>query len=252
MIDRRDFTASLLGSITSYSLLEMLFTREAFAGPIRSLTDHWVKELHVMSLDLKSDRLTPSRWQSKVQELFDKVPLPEMLKFVNFERLKKGFMYPEQGVNTRPVPFPKLAGLPSDLVFHRKLFGMKKDRAIIPHGHNNMVSCHYVLQGALHLKHYDKLEEDQQYMVITPTTDLIARPGSHSSISDEKNNIHWLKAVTETAFTLDVLVLDLKGKPYNVDNIDPAGAERLRGDRLRVKKLGLAEALRKYGHDMHH
>jgi hypothetical protein len=252
MMDRRDFAASLVGTVASYSLLEMLFTREALAGPVRSHTDRWAKDLHAMSLELKSGKLTPAQWQGKVKELFDKVPLPEMLKFVDFERLQKGFVYPERGVNTRPIPFPKLAGLPEKLVFHRKFFGMKKDRAIIPHGHKNMVSCHYVLQGALHLKHYDKVEEDQRHMVIKPTIDTIARPGSHSSISDEKNNIHWLKAVTETAFTLDVLVLDIKGKPYDVDNIDPEGAERLSGGRLRVKKLALTEALRKYGHDMHH
>jgi hypothetical protein len=252
MIDRRDFAVSLLSTVASYSLLEMLFTRQAVAGPVRALTDSWVKELQVMSLDLKSDKITPAQWQSRVKTLFDKVSLPEMLKFVDFERLKRGFVYPERGVNTRLVSFPKLAGLPANLAFHRKLFGMQKNRAIIPHGHRNMVSCHYVLQGALHLRHYDKLEEDQRHMVITPTIDRIARPGSHSSISDEKNNIHWLKAVTDTAFTLDVIVLDLKGKPYDVDNIDPDGAERLGGDRLRVKKLDVSEALRKYGYGRHH
>jgi hypothetical protein len=149
------------------------------------------------------------------------------------------------------VEFPRLDGIPPDLVFVRKIFGMKKDRAIIPHGHKNMVSCHYVLSGELRLRHYDKVEEDETHMLIEPTVDRLVGAGTHSSISDERNNIHWLQAKTETAFTFDVIVLDLQGKPWDVENIDPDGAERT-GGRLRVRKLAVAEALEKYGHDMHH
>ena len=89
-------------------------------------------------------------------------------------------------------------------------------------------------------------------MLIEPTIDRLVGPGTHSSISDEKNNVHWLQAKTDTAFTFDVLVLDLQGKPADVENIDPDGAERSGRGRLRVRKLPVAEALRKYGHDMHH
>ena len=39
-MNRRDFTKSLLGTIASYSLLETLFTRDAFSTPVRSITDH--------------------------------------------------------------------------------------------------------------------------------------------------------------------------------------------------------------------
>ncbi|HSF38829.1 MAG TPA: hypothetical protein VLT87_03490, partial [Thermoanaerobaculia bacterium] len=112
--------------------------------------------------------------------------------------------------------------------------------------------CHYVLQGEFHLRHYEKIEETESHMVIEPTIDQIAKVGSHSSISDEKNNIHWLKANTETAFTFDVLVVDLKGAKWDVDNIDPYDAEKIGESRLRVRKLALEEALAKYGHDMHH
>jgi hypothetical protein len=49
-----------------------------------------------------------------------------------------------------------------------------------------------------------------------------------------------------------VLVLDLKGNSADVENIDPYDAEKLSGNLLRVKKLKVEEALRKYGHDTHH
>jgi len=49
-----------------------------------------------------------------------------------------------------------------------------------------------------------------------------------------------------------VLVLDLKGKPWDVENVDPEGAEKVSGNLLRVRKLPVEEALRKYGREDHH
>jgi hypothetical protein len=251
-MNRREFSKSLIGSIASYALFRTLFTRDAFADSVKPVTDHWLKGLHEMSLDLQAGKITPGQWQAKIAELFDRVSLEELLARIDFDKLTQGFEYPDLGVNTKWVSFPRLDGVPETLAFHSKIFGMRKDRAIIPHGHRNMVSCHYVLKGELWLRHYEKIEEDGTHMVIEPTIDHLARVGSHSSISDEKNNIHWLRATTDTAFTYDVLIVDLKGEKYEVDNIDPYGAEKIADNRLRVRKLPLEEALNKYGHDSHH
>ncbi|HEX9945561.1 MAG TPA: hypothetical protein VGG03_26405 [Thermoanaerobaculia bacterium] len=251
-MNRREFAKALLGTIASYSLLETLFATDAFSAAVRPLTDRWVKSLNEMSLDLKTGRIAPAMWQAKIKELFDQIELAELLGFIEFDKLIQGFEYPDLGVSTRFVKLPRLDGIPEDLVFFQKIFGMKKDRAIIPHGHKNMVSCHYVLKGEFRLKQYDKVEDDGEHMVIRPTIDEAARVGSHSSISDEKNNVHWLRATTATAFTFDVIVLDLKGQKWDVENIDPYEAEKIAGGLLRVKKFGVEEALRKYGHDTHH
>ena len=37
-----------------------------------------------------------------------------------------------------------------------------------------------------------------------------------------------------------------------IDNIDPYTGETVAGNQLRVRKLSVDEALRKYGHDSHH
>jgi hypothetical protein len=118
-----------------------------------------------------------------------------------------------------------------------------------PHGHRNMVSCHYVIKGDFWLRHYDKLEDSDTHMIIQPTVDQRVRVGSHSAISDERNNIHWLRAMTQTAFTYDVIVVDLHGKKYEIENIDPYSSEKLANGQLRVAKISVDEALQKYGHD---
>ncbi len=57
------------------------------------------------------------------------------------------------------------------------------------------------------------------------------------------------------AFTFDMIMTNIDpnfGKAYDIENIDPAEAEKLSGNLLRVKKLSVDEALRKYGKEMHH
>ena len=251
-MNRRELLKSLAGSVASYALFRTLFMQDVFAATIKPVTSSWLKGLHEMSMDLQAGKITPGQWQTKIQELFDRVEVGELLAAIDFDKLIQGFDYPDRGVNTKWVQFPQLEGLPEKLAFYSKIFGMKRDRAIIPHGHRNMVSCHYVLRGELWLRHYDKIEEDGTHMVIEPTVDTASPVGSYSAVSDEKNNIHWLRATTETAFTYDVLLVDLNGRKWEVDNIDPYSAEKITGGRLRVKKLDLDEALEKYGNDAQH
>jgi hypothetical protein len=112
-----------------------------------------------------------------------------------------------------------------------------------------MVSCHYVLKGEFWLRQYNRVADEDTHMIIAPTVDQLARAGSHSSISDERNNVHWLIATTDTAFTYDVIVGGLGGKKTEINNIDPDTAEKIAGNQLRVRKLPVDEALKKYGHD---
>ena len=252
VFSRREVISVLAQGVASYSFFSLLFSTNAFGRPVREHTDHWVKQLNDMSRDLKRGGISQIQWQEQLAELYNYISPEELMEFVDFDRLVKDFTLPDRGVNTRPVRFPRLVGLPNTLVFGKKLFGMKKDRAIIPHGHNNMVSCHFVLQGEVHVRHYNKISEDDTSMVIEPTVDLIGKPGSFSSISDQHNNVHWIRALTPTAFTFDVIVTDLNGDDWDVQNIDPYTAQPNGQGQLRAEKLGVEEALRKYGHDSHH
>jgi hypothetical protein len=251
-MNRRELSQSLISSIASYALLQTVFQKDAFAGSIKPATDRWLRGLHDMSQDLRTGAITPAEWQAQISKLYNHVSFEELLGHIDFDRLVQGFEYPDLGVSTKDVQFPKLAGLPEKLSFLGRVFGMKKDRAIIPHGHRNMVSCHYVLKGEFWLRQYDRIADDDTHMIIQPTLDQTARVGSHSSISDEKNNVHWLIATTETAFTFDVIIGGLAGKKTEINNIDAGLAEKIAGNQLRVPKLTVDEALKKYGHDSQH
>ena len=129
---------------------------------------------------------------------------------------------------------------------------MKRDRAIIPHGHSNMASAHLVLKGEMKLRHYDKLARDKNHLIIKPSIDKTVMTGDFSSISDEKDNIHWFIANSETAFTFDVIMLNLNESVYDIHNIDIYAKEKLSDNQLRVPILDVETALKKYGKESHH
>ncbi|MEZ4777936.1 MAG: hypothetical protein R2786_00950 [Flavobacteriaceae bacterium] len=250
-MDRREFTKQLLTTVSTFALMDSLLAFNAIEKNIKPITDHWAIRLHEYCSDLKKNTITPIEWQQKIEELFCKVELSALLKFINFENLIKGFEYPDYGVSTKPIIFPKLQGLPENTLFVKKIFGMKKDRAIIPHGHSNMASAHLILQGEMHLRHYEKIRQEPQNLIIKPTIDKVALVGESSSISDEKDNVHWFIATTETAFTFDVIMLDLNKKNYDIHNLDIYKAEDLKNGMIKVPILETEMALKKYGKHHH-
>jgi hypothetical protein len=250
-MNRRDFTKGMLASVVSFALMDSLFTFNAIGKSIKPITDHWAVKLNEYCSDLKTASISVDQWQSQVEELFAQVELKEILTDINFNNLIKGFEYPDLGVSTKPVVFPKLDGLPDKTVFVKKIFGMKKDRAIIPHGHSNMASAHLILNGEMHLRHYEKIEQDGENLIIKPSIDRIVKVGESSSISDEKDNVHWFIANTETAFTFDVIMLDLNNQLYDIHNLDIYESEDLKDGTLKVPILDVHTALNKYGKQHH-
>ncbi|HMQ69927.1 MAG TPA: hypothetical protein PKC58_13170 [Ignavibacteria bacterium] len=251
-MNRREFSKKLLATVTSYALMDSLFAANAFSRLIKPLTSHWAIQLNEYCMDLKKQSISPAEWQSLIENLYREISFEEILKFINFDNLINGFDFPDLGVNTKPVKFPKLSGLPSQTVFVKKIFGMKKDRAIIPHGHSNMASAHLILNGEMHLRHYEKIRQEDNTLIIQPSIDKIIGIGESSSISDEKDNVHWFIANTDTAFTFDVIMVDLGGEKYDIHNIDIYEKQDLSDGSMRVPIIDVNTALEKYGKETHH
>ncbi len=251
-MERRVFTKEILSSVLSFSLLDTLFTTNAFSNTIDPITKHWAKTLNEFCSDLRKETISPIEWQGQIENLYKEIELSELLKFIDFDNLIKGFEYPDLGVNTKTVKFPKLEGLPERTKFVKKIFGMKKNRAIIPHGHSNMASAHLIIKGEMHLRQYEKIRKEDNKLIIKPSIDKTFSLSESSSISDEKNNVHWFVARTETAFTFDVIMLDLKGEQYDIQNLDIYEKEDLKDGTMIVPVLDVQAALNKYGNETHH
>jgi hypothetical protein len=139
-------------------------------------------------------------------------------------------------------------GLPRK--FGTKVFGMAQGRAIVPHGHQNMASMHVVLAGEFRLRHFERVEDQPGHLVLRPSIDRASKPGDLSSISDQRDNVHWLVATKGPAYTFDLIVVGLdpaRGFDWKMDHVDVDRAERLEGGLLRARRVEFEEAIRLYG-----
>src|SRR5262245_25806354 len=112
--NRREFTQGTLTSLVTLSLLETLFQRDALGDEVKPVAAQWLAELNQMSLDVKGDKLKQVDWQKHVEQLLSKVDLPDLFKFIEFDKLTAKLDFKDQGeLSLRPT-FPEVEGLPKE------------------------------------------------------------------------------------------------------------------------------------------
>jgi hypothetical protein len=208
-----------------------------------------VLELHELGQDLKDQKVKDVDWQTKLEALYARVDLPDLLKLVDLDRLAQSVKYPTLGAASLGVDLSKVEGLPQKLVFGKQIFAMRKDRSVVPHGHDNMCTGFIILRGNFVGKHYDRVEDNDDHYLIKPTIDRTFKPGEASTISDHKDNVHWFKADSDTGFIFNIHVMGYNPenqKPANRVYIDPDG-EKVAGGLIKAKKVSSAECHKKYG-----
>jgi hypothetical protein len=246
---RRSFNHKMLASLMTYGLIETLFARNLFSQAVRPVIHQWMVELHTLCQDLKGQKLKDTDFQAKLEELYRRADLPELLKLLDFDRISQTTKFPERGAANLGIDLTKVEGLPRQLVFGKQIFACKKDRSIVPHGHDNMCTGFIILRGSWVGKHYDRVEDNKDHYLIRPTIDRTFKPGECSTISDHKDNVHWFKAESDTAFIFNIHVMG-----YNPENkktpsrvyVDPAG-EKVAGGLIKAMKVSSAECHKKYG-----
>jgi hypothetical protein len=247
-LTRRQFAQQSLGGLLTYSLLQTLFVHDAFGDEMKVLAAKWLKDLNDLSQDVKGAKLKQTDWQVKVDELFGQVDLADTLKFIDFEKLTADIKLRDEGELSLRAKLPQVEGLPTNLVFGHQIFALGKDRSVVPHGHNNMATAFLILKGNFRGRHFDRLEDDGQHMIIRPTIDRAFAPGEHSTVSDFKDNVHWFTATSERAFIFNIHVMNVdpakkeSGRVY----IDPNG-EKLSEGRIRARRVSAAEVFKLYG-----
>lgn len=247
-IDRRQFHSQTLGSLLTFSLLETLFEGDAWNAAVQPIAAKWLADLNSFCQDVKHRKLTQVEWQQQVEQLMAQVELPELLKLVDFEKLESQIKFKDKGERSVRQKFPEVEGLPAQLVFGHQIFGLKQGRSVAPHGHNNMATAFLMLKGQCHGRHYDRVEDGEDFMIIRPTIDDQFSVGEFSTVSDFKDNIHWFKATSETAFIFNIHVLnvnsDIKrgGRVY----VDPFGEELAHG-LIKAPRINYKQAYERFG-----
>jgi hypothetical protein len=246
---RRSFNRTLLGSLMAYGLIETLYQRRLFADSVRPVVHKWMAELHALCQDVKTQKLQDTVFQAKLEELYRRVDLAELVKLLDLDRVAQRVKYPEKGAASLGIDLGKVEGLPKQLVMGKQIFAMKKGRSVVPHGHNNMCTGFIILRGDFVGKHYDRVEDHKDHYLIKPTIDRLFKPGECSTVSDHKDNVHWFRADSDAGFIFNIHVMN-----YNPDNPNPTGriyvdpdGEKVAGGLIKAKKVSSAECHKKYG-----
>jgi hypothetical protein len=177
------------------------------------------------------------------------VDLPDWLTYLDFDALSAQAKLPARGELFQDLTPPAIAGAVPAAGFYLSLVGFHQGRSIPPHGHRDLVSSFLVLRGELLGRHDDRAPGEGKTYRIRPTLDRVFRPAEFSSVSDEKDNVHWFTAQTEAAFLVDFGVRPLTPgqHPSGRFFLDVANAEPDTGDWMRVKPLLPADAYAIYG-----
>jgi hypothetical protein len=246
MQTRRTFVQNALNLLLTTSLLNSLVQIDVFGNSIKPILKRWLIDVEEISYDLKTKKVSQIEWQKKIEELFSKVSLDELLKLINFHKLSKKLVYANHGVYMQSVKFPVIEGLPSEQSFVKLFFIVDKNHAIVPHGHHNMATMHMILKGEMQSWHYDRVRDEKDFIIIKPSDYRISKVGDVSTISDEKDNVHWFKAGNEASFAFNIGVYDLDpNKDSARDYLDPNG-EKLKDGLIRAPKISYKEAVKKY------
>lgn len=240
-------TRRALSALAGLGLVELLCSREVVANPLRPALAAWLRELAEMTRALRGRRLSDHEFQQLLDDLQARVDLTDLCATIEFDALAARMRLPGRGAATARVDFGALVGFPGELAFGRRIFGCRRGRAIVPHGHVNLCTGFIILAGQWRGRHYDRLESHADHHVLRPTIDRIFAPGDHSTISDHRDNVHWFEARSDRAFLFNVHVgvPDVDGPPRRL-YLDPAGEPRSDGT-IRAPTLSAPACLARYG-----
>jgi hypothetical protein len=249
MASRRRFLEAGLVPLVAVSFLEAVCASGLVPTAVAPVLESWLRRLHRVCADLRGAAIPATIWQEEVAALLARVPLDELLRLIDLEGLVARISLPDDRATTRDPVFPPLDGIPGRPTYIRRVFVLAEDRAIVPHGHQNMVSGHLVIHGSLRVRHFERVRDEPAHMVLRPTIDRRSNPGEATAVSDHRDNVHWLVATSRVAATFDVIVPDLDPtRPTRfMDFVDPRRAEGLGAGLLRAPRLGVDEAFVRYG-----
>ena len=244
---RRDFVSAIGASamFASIGAAQTDFQTYGFQAWYDALVKH--------SEDLKHGKLSALQWQEAVEKVYGNAKGDDIYHALDWGYTKMDMIRsvsPERGELFRQFNLSTnhpVTGGPRKLI--TKVAHVQKGRAIPPHGHSNMASAFLVLSGEFEVRQYDKLEDRQDHLVVRQTVhDKRAGEGTWSSISDYKNNVHWLEAKTDDCFILSSKVVGVEeGRKLDGRvNIDLIEAKTLGTDTFLANKITSTEAAELY------
>jgi hypothetical protein len=248
-MDRREFGSALLKAAATALFAQRVYADKLLQPRASKRLQAWVAAHQDIASQLAAGRITGRQWQSDVARLAHDVSIEELLDQIDFDKIASTLDLSSPGGTKKFVRLPHPDDPSLNLTYGAAIFGLQKNYAITPHAHRNMVSAHMVIKGELHVRNFDRVGAEQGHVIVDPTVDAVIRRGDVSTMSTERNNVHWFTARTPAAFTLDIIVDSLvpNDEPYVIELLDVRNAEKLANGHRRARIIDWKESVRLYG-----
>ena len=247
-MDRRALCTSGLRLLLGLGLLRHAARAHALTGSLKWSARPWLRQLEAASSALSAGTLAPRAWQEESESILARLDLQDLRRSLDFEALAAAATFPARGEGTERLYFLDAGGRREPLHLRPFFFTLRKDAAVVPHGHRNMASLHLMLAGRARVMHFERLESSDSDMLIRPGADEVAAPGHVSSASDEHHNIHWFQALSDV-YMFNIGVYQVRpGAPFGErDYVDPLGGTPAGNGIIRAPRLDRSRAYAKYG-----
>lgn len=212
----------------------------------------WWRAFARLCVDARHGSAAPTAWQRDVEAVFREASAPWLMASLPTARFEAGARaWPRRGPRVEELAAPTGLTARQGAAFHRRLFALGPGRAVVPHGHNNLASAFVLLRGGVRVTHFDRRPDGATRSILTPTIDREFAPGDCSTVSDERDNVHWLRAGEGASLLLNVSVeVPPSGRfgaaPTGRVYLDPTGAARADGTHV-ARHLSDAEATARFG-----
>jgi hypothetical protein len=203
----------------------------ALAAVGASALDPWARKVVALNKALAAGEVELSNWQDRIAALNTSVPVGEVLRYLDIDRLTAHFTYPDKLAQTANLHFPKSVDATGVArPWFLRVFAMREGGAVIPHAHNNMVSAHLVVRGNFHARTFDRVRDELGVIMLRKSQDRLLSPGEILTMSDDRDNAHWLIAQRTPSMTFDIGVVNisetrqyvLPANEYSMIYLDPA------------------------------
>ena len=183
---------------------------DALASVGRAALDRWAREVVDLNRALASGAIGLLDWQDRIAALNTSVPVGDISRYLEIDKLTRHFTYPTRLAETIDPHFPKEVSVDGVArPWFMRVFAMREGGAIVPHAHNNMVSAHLVVHGSFHARTYDRIVDEERAIAIKPSLNRHLSPGDVITMSDDRDNVHWLVAQQRHSLTFDVGVVSI-------------------------------------------
>jgi hypothetical protein len=208
----------------------------------------WLVAVNAACAALRSGALDAPGWQAAMGKLAASLDRPALLAAWHFDAMAAGVAWRERGETSLVPQIPAAPGLERPLAFMPRVFALRRARAIPPHAHDNMASAFIVLRGVVQARLWNRVDGGGAgQLALVQALDRTLAAGDHVTMTETCANVHGFRAVSATAFLLDVNVSRLRagrtGRRVYVDASGAAGPDGV----VAAPVLSQDEACRRFG-----